>query len=242
MTATRWSPGATLAWTCLLLALFYVAQVVFFGVILAASTAPGRTAGESEIAQLAGNGDFITAAIFVVDPLCLAALLAIVRAKPGATPADSLAFVPPTLGWMRTWIPALAAFALASDLLTWALGKPVVPEFMQVAWASAEKVSFVAAVILVAPVTEELIFRGFLISGLRPTRLGASGAVLVSSLVWAVIHGQYDFYGMASIFALGILLGAARIRTGSVVVPIVLHALSNAISTVETLVSATGGG
>ena len=236
----RWGPAATLVWTACLLALFYALQIVFFGIILGATMPPGRTPGESEIARMAGNGDFIAAAIFVVDPLCLLALLGIVKARPGATFADTLAVVPPAMGWYRTWIPVVIAFAMASDMLTWLLGKPIVPEFMQVAWASAEKVSFTLAVAAVAPVTEELIFRGFLISGLRPTRLGASGAVLVSSLAWALIHGQYDFYGMATIFALGVLLGTARMKTGSVVVPIALHSFSNIISTIETIVQAAG--
>lgn len=238
--APRWGPAATLVWTAFVLALFYALQVLFFGIILGASAPPGRTPGESEIAKLASNGDFIAAAIFVVDPLALLALLGIVKARPGATFADSLAVVPPPAGWMKTWIPVVIVFAMASDMLTWILDKPIVPEFMQVAWASAEKVSLMIAVVAIAPVTEELIFRGFLISGLRPTRLGASGAVLVSSLAWALIHGQYDFYGMATIFALGVLLGTARVKTGSVIVPIALHAFSNVISTVETMVQAAG--
>lgn len=235
----RWGPAATLVWTAFLLALFYALQIFFFGIILGASTPPGRTPGESEMARLAANGDFIAAAIFVVDPVCLLALLGIVKARSGATFADSLAVVPPLPGWMRTWIPAILVFAVASDMLTWMLGKPIVPEFMQVAWATAEKVSFVIAASAVAPVMEELIFRGFLISGLRPTRLGASGAVLVSSAVWAAIHGQYDLYGMATIFALGVLLGTTRVKTGSVLAPIALHALYNLISTVETMVQAS---
>jgi membrane protease YdiL (CAAX protease family) len=237
--APRWGPTATLVWTAVLLTLFYMLQIFFFGIILGASTPPGRTPGESEIARLASNGDFIAAAIFVVDPVCLLALLGLVKARPGATFADSLAVVPPPAGWMRTWIPLLIVFAMASDMLTWMLGKPIVPEFMQVAWGTAEKVSLTIAVAAVAPVTEELIFRGFLISGLRPTRLGASGAVLVSSFVWAAIHGQYGLYEMATIFALGVLLGTARVKTGSVLVPIALHAFSNVISTVETMVQAS---
>ena len=236
----RWGPVATLVWTAFVLALFYALHILFAGIILGASAPPGRVPGQSEIARLANNGDFITAGIFVVDSLCLLALLGIVKARPGSTYADSLGLVPPPAGWYRTWIPVLIAFAMASDMLTWLLGKPVVPEFMQLAWASAEKVSFTIAVAAIAPVTEELIFRGFLISGLRPTRLGASGAVLVSSLTWALIHGQYDFYGMATIFALGVLLGTARVKTGSIVVPIALHGFSNIISTIETIVQAAG--
>jgi hypothetical protein len=58
--------------------------------------------------------------------------------------------------------------------------------------------------------------------------------------VWAAIHGQYDLYGMATIFALGVLLGTARVKTRSVLAPIALHALYNLISTVETMVQAAG--
>jgi membrane protease YdiL (CAAX protease family) len=43
---------------------------------------------------------------------------------------------------------------------------------------------------------------------------------------------------MATIFGLGVLLGTARVKTGSVIVPIALHAFSNIISTVETMVQA----
>jgi membrane protease YdiL (CAAX protease family) len=40
---------------------------------------------------------------------------------------------------------------------------------------------------------------------------------------------------MAAIFALGILLGTARVKTGSIVVSIALHMISNIISTVEMI-------
>jgi membrane protease YdiL (CAAX protease family) len=88
----------------------------------------------------------------------------------------------------------------------------------------------------VAPIWEELLFRGLLIAGLQPTRLGASGAVLVSAAVWALIHGQYDFYGIATIFACGLLFGAARLRTGSILVPIAMHVVQNALALLETAI------
>ena len=47
------------------------------------------------------------------------------------------------------------------------------------------------------PVFEELFFRGFLLEGFRRTFLGTTGAVVLTSLLWAVIHTQYDLYYMA---------------------------------------------
>ena len=236
--APRWGPVATLAWTVFLILFWVMVQLTFEAIILGASMAPGRKPGDAEVARLASNGDFITASIFIADTFTVAALLAIVKARAGATYADSIALVPSPAGWMRTWIPILLVFVMASDTITWLLGKPLVPEVMQLVWASAERISLLLALILVAPVMEELVFRGFLISGLRPTRLGASGAVLVSSFAWASLHLEYDLYGMATIFALGILLGTARVKTGSVVVSIALHMISNIISTVEMIAQA----
>jgi membrane protease YdiL (CAAX protease family) len=238
--AVRWGPAATLAWTFGVLVLFNAAQGAFLGAILAASLPPGAPT-EGEIARLAADGDFITGAIFIADPLCMLLIFGIIRLKQGATISDSLAVTPPPPGWGKTWIPALVAFAVACDTLTWMIGRPVVPEFMLTAWASAERISLVIAVIFVAPIMEESLFRGFLISGLRPTRLGASGAVLVSSFLWAAIHAQYDFYDMGQIFLLGILLGTARVRTGSIVVTVILHILTNSISLIETVVAASNG-
>lgn len=236
----RWGPAATLLWTFAILALFNASQGAFLGVILSASLPPGAPT-DGEIARLAANGDFITAAVFIADPLCVLALFGIIRLKQGATIPDSLAVVPPTPGWGGLWIPAVVVFVAVSDSLTWLVGRPVVPEFMLSAWTSAEHVSLLVALIFVAPVMEEALFRGFVISGLRPTRLGASGAVLISSLMWAAIHAQYDLYDMGQIFLLGVLLGTARVRTGSIVVTVILHALANAISVVETVFAVSAG-
>ena len=62
------------------------------------------------------------------------------------------------------------------------------------------------AVIVVAPVTEELFFRGFFYRALR-TRMRVVWAVLIDSLVFASIHVQY--IGNPEIF---IVIGAVRRR------------------------------
>ena len=56
------------------------------------------------------------------------------------------------------------------------------------------------------------------------------GAVVVTSVLWALLHLQYDVYGIFTILLVGLLLGAARIRTRSLVVPLALHALNNRLS------------
>ena len=78
-----------------------------------------------------------------------------------------------------------------------------------------------------APVLEEIIFRGFLMRGWSETRLGAVGAIVLSSLLFAAIHQQYTLLNIGFVLLLGLLLGVMRWRSGSTVLTIMLHAAWN---------------
>jgi membrane protease YdiL (CAAX protease family) len=81
----------------------------------------------------------------------------------------------------------------------------------------------VGAIALLPAVCEEILLRGVVLPSLRPA-LGAAGAVAASSLLFALIH---DAYRMPFTFAVGLGLGALRVRTGSLVPPVLAHALLN---------------
>ena len=92
------------------------------------------------------------------------------------------------------------------------------------------------ALLVAAPLFEETFFRGFLFRGFASSFLGVIGTVLVTAGLWALLHVQYDAYGIALVFALGLLLGIARARTGSLWVPIAMHSAANLVATIETAV------
>ena len=87
--------------------------------------------------------------------------------------------------------------------------------------------------VVVTPIGEETLFRGFLFKGILHSRLGGPGAIVLTALIWAVIHQQYDLYGVATVFAAGLLLGYARLRTNSIYSGLLMHALMNLIATIE---------
>jgi membrane protease YdiL (CAAX protease family) len=89
------------------------------------------------------------------------------------------------------------------------------------------------ALIVAAPLFEETFFRGFLFKGFESSFIGPSGAVLATAGLWAVIHAQYNLYEMTIIFCLGLLLGGARRATGTLSVPLALHAVVNLVATIE---------
>lgn len=78
--------------------------------------------------------------------------------------------------------------------------------------------------VVVAPVTEELIFRAGLFRYLR-TRLPRPVALVVPALVFAVLHGNLAAF--APLFALGVFFALAYERTGRIAVPMTAHALFN---------------
>jgi membrane protease YdiL (CAAX protease family) len=92
--------------------------------------------------------------------------------------------------------------------------------------------AFVAGAILttvMAPLAEELFFRGFLYGGLR--RYGVPIAAIVSGLLFGAVHiGGSPIGFLVPLAALGIILALLYERTGSLYPPIALHALNNSIA------------
>jgi HAD superfamily hydrolase (TIGR01509 family) len=137
------------------------------------------------------------------------------------------------------WCLALLAFALVSDTLTLSLGRPIVPEVMTEAYRTAVWPPLLwVAVVICAPWGEELFFRGFLFKGWLHSVLGGWGTVFLTALIWGLIHLQYDAYGIGTVFVGGLLLGYARLRSGSIYPPILMHTLMNVIAMFQTAFTA----
>ena len=84
------------------------------------------------------------------------------------------------------------------------------------------------AVVIIAPLGEELIFRGFLQQILEQHWRDITKAVLVTALLFAMIH--MNPYWFIQIYILGILLGFLAWKTKSVFPPLVLHSINNAMA------------
>lgn len=80
-----------------------------------------------------------------------------------------------------------------------------------------------------APLSEELLFRGFLQSALARSRLGFVGASVVSTAMWTALHASYTPFGIAQVFLIGLFFCWLLWRTGSLWVAIFCHALYNSL-------------
>jgi uncharacterized protein len=84
----------------------------------------------------------------------------------------------------------------------------------------------VLSLAVLIPIFEELLFRGFLLEGLRRSSLGETGAILLTSSLWAVAHSGGPVRWL-EVFICGVLLALARLRTGSTYLTILVHCIVN---------------
>lgn len=91
----------------------------------------------------------------------------------------------------------------------------------------ADVVALGFAVVVAAPFTEELLFRGLLYRYFR-ARTGAWPAAAISAAVFAFVHGIPAL--VPALFVLGLVLARVTERYGSIVPAITVHAVNNLVA------------
>lgn len=123
--------------------------------------------------------------------------------------------------------PLVLLAAVAALILAPRVGLPVQAQEVLVQVAAVSPGMFLAAlvgIVVVTPLTEELLFRGFLYATLR-RHAGPLGAIALSALTFALMHGHA--VGVAPLFVLGFLLAYLYERTGSLAASVAAHAAYN---------------
>lgn len=87
----------------------------------------------------------------------------------------------------------------------------------------------ITSVIVIAPIVEEVIYRGCLQGALRSLTRSPWPALVLSSLAFSAMHfSAASLVALPGLFILGLSLGLAYERSGRLAVPIVMHMLFNA--------------
>jgi membrane protease YdiL (CAAX protease family) len=85
----------------------------------------------------------------------------------------------------------------------------------------------VLGVCFAGPFLEELVFRGLLFGWLISRGLPAAATITLTALLWSVIHVDYSVAVVSVIFVARLILGLARHRSGSLLLPVALHIVWN---------------
>lgn len=81
------------------------------------------------------------------------------------------------------------------------------------------------------PIMEEICFRGLVLEGLLKTRCRPWLAILISALLFALLHGLGANFVTAMLF--GILVGWLYWRTGSIIPGIIIHITNNSLTAID---------
>lgn len=138
-------------------------------------------------------------------------------------------------GFVPTLILLLPVVLLTSELDNWI--RAIAPVTLPLAEAAADELAsngslmaLQSAIVVVgiAPVVEEWLFRGVLLQGIV-AKQGAVRGLLVTSLLFAMVNvaptaaGGSPLSILLGSMGLGLIYGLARLATGSLLAPIVLH-------------------
>ncbi|KIS44355.1 CPBP family intramembrane glutamic endopeptidase [Kosakonia radicincitans] len=132
-----------------------------------------------------------------------------------------------TLAWRNLAAPLLALVAMLVMEKLFQQPEPWLDSLE--GYTGLTRWAWIFTACLIAPVSEEIIFRGFLLNaslgwGKVPQQVG----IVLTSLLFAAIHMQYQApLTFIQLFIFSALLCVVRLGTGGLLIPIVLHALSN---------------
>jgi uncharacterized protein len=225
-TLTPWPVGWAVAAAALITLAGILAAILFVGV---ANLTQPPAAGESSIAQ--GHVAMTTLGVWQATTIVLTLAAGslwggrisdvLALGRPRAGPLVYLSAILAMIG-LQLIVSVVQYLFVSGDMF--ADLRPFVDIAIGPNWALALLVVGIGA-----PLAEELLFRGFLLSALAKTRAGFSGAAVVSTTLWTALHAGYSLIGIVEVFSIGLFFSWMLYRTGSLRVPIFCHALYNSL-------------
>jgi membrane protease YdiL (CAAX protease family) len=179
------------------------------------------------------DGDLSTAAnVFVQFATALGFLLvpmAIASWRGASSLGEVLArlgvrtFRPSALKWMAA---AVGLYLLFTALYVALVGEPHQEDIAEGFGALPLQILLI---VIAAPISEEVCFRGMLFGGLRE-RLPRLAAALVSGVIFGGLHALTGVSAVPPLIIFGFLLALLYEKTGSIVPGIILHMLNNSVA------------
>lgn len=195
--------------------------------------------------DLAGQTGLVLV-LLLLQTLVLFAVVYLVAVRWRGASWRDLGFWPLAQPWPgRAVLLALLAFPLVS-FVSWLqmqltgqpLDNPQMEVLVPAGFSWWRYLGMLAVAAVVAPVAEELAFRGLLYRWLRE-RAGIGLGMAGSALAFSVLHGIAGL--IPAIFVLGLILAWVYERAGSIWAPIIVHGVYNAIVTTIVYAAVASG-
>lgn len=224
-----WGIWATLGW-----ALLAVIVAQFVSLVALAAYRPDLSIADSK-----NDGILIILTTVVATPIQIGMLMLAARLG-GWRAEDYFALRLPRRADVVVGVGALVLVIAVFDLMLALTGRDLVPPFQVEVYRTAQQAGWLTwlwlTIVVIGPIGEEIVFRGFLFRGWARDGRSVYPAILATAAAWALLHVQYDWLGIVQIFAIGLLLGWLRWVSGSTILVILIHALANFESMIETVI------
>lgn len=179
---------------------------------------------DGELTTLGNVGvQLATALGFLLAPLAIATRFGTVKVREAISRLGLRRFKWSALGWMAATIGAYLLFAALYVALV------VEPKQEDIAEGFGALPIQILLIAIVAPISEEVCFRGMLFGGLRE-RLPMLPAALAAGVVFGALHALTGITAVPPLIVFGFLLCLLYERTGSIVPCIILHMLNNSVA------------
>ena len=196
--------------------------------------------GIAHWAEIAGDGVAVTSVTCISTPIQVLLLVLMARWT-RANAADYLGLTLPRKRDLVWSIVAVLMLIVVGDVVSRQFGYNIVTPFQVDIYRTASAAGWLPwlwlTIVVVAPIGEETLFRGFLFRGWHRSPRDAWVVIAVTALLWAIIHVQYDLYVIAEVFVCGLAFGWFRWATGSTILTMLLHAMVNCEGMFETFMA-----
>jgi membrane protease YdiL (CAAX protease family) len=219
-----WGPAEVLLGVGVFLAALFVA----LGVLGALSSAAGIDSNDLGFTILS---QALVAAIFLGTAISCAA--------PGGRGRASLRdlglrrFRPRALGWMALGYLVYWVFAVCFALLVTSPNQEDIAKELGSDTGVLGAIASGLLVVVAAPVSEEVFFRGFMFAGLR-ARMPFGLAASITGVIFGLSHSPTGITAVPQLTVLGLVLAWLYEKTGSLWPPILVHLTNNAIAFIVT--------
>lgn len=223
----------TIGFSFLIVAVYFLAVFLAYVIFAVVEMVNNPDISEKELlGLLTSSGNYMIYGSILASFVALLTTLLACHIVKNYSLTEYLKLYLPDKKLFAQWTGVYLLFFLTADIIFRLVGESGGEEFINQTMSLTDNHLMVwLMIVIVAPVFEEVLFRGFMLEGLRYSRLGNVGAILITSALWALVHTQYSWFIILWVFFLGILLGYARIRSNSLYLVIFLHSFNNLLST-----------
>jgi membrane protease YdiL (CAAX protease family) len=238
-----WSPWATMGLGAVILFIWLMIQMLVMVVIAAMSLYENPDQDFVGLVTRQSTNSMALGACLILS--CSAGVGLIwtgIQLKKGAIPKDYLELKPISMRTLAAVLGITFAFCVSTDLLAFFLGKPIVTnEMMKIYTGGSNNFLLWVGAVIFESFFMEFFFRGFLFEGLRHSRLGVVGTALLTSGCYTLVFLPYDYWLLfCTMFSMGLLSVAFRVKTGSLWSCVASAVLVNLIAMVEMFMVAHG--